>query len=274
MSISNGFLESAKKTFFEYRANAMQIFLKNPRGRSEKSLGTDEAKEVKKFVQDNNIFCVAHCSYLLNFAKDVSTDLWTLNSLIADLNKIKLLGGYGVVLHIGKYLGLDKDTAYKYLEKNINYIISKTSDSYIILENTAGQGTEIGYKFDELEFIYKNVLQKSPRIKFCFDTAHAYAAGYNLNTSRSTKDVFNEFDKKIGIKNISVIHFNNTKKDLDSRVDRHENLDTGLIPKEGLKEVIRIADTNHIPLILETPEKNGITHKQDLNILKTWIKNI
>lgn len=271
MSIAKGLLKAVKQTKEDYKANALQIFLKSPRSRAQKPLNPDEAAQVKKYVKNNKLFLVGHCSYLLNFAKDMSKDPWSIQSLISDLKRTYKLGGVGIVFHMGKTLDLKKEQAYKYLQKNLKKVLKKTQKEgiRIILENTAGQGSEMGCTFEDLKHLY-DLLGKNKRIRFCFDTAHAHSAGYNLSTKKAVKETFQEFNKIVGINKIALIHFNDSKKKLGSKVDRHENLGKGLINKVGLKEIIKIAKKKSIPLILETPQKGNKTHFDDLQTLKKW----
>lgn len=271
MSIAKGFLEAAKQTKENYKANALQIFLRSPRSRTEKPLDLDEAAQVKKYIKQNKIFLIGHCSYLLNFAKDIDKDPWPVQSLISDIKKIYQLGGIGVVSHMGKTLNLKKTQAYKYLQKNLKKVLKKTEKEgiWIILENTAGQGSEMGCTFEDLKYLY-DLLGKNKRIRFCFDTAHSFVSGYDLSTKKTVKETFNKFNKTIGLNKIALIHFNDSKKELGSKVDRHANLGDGLINKEGLKEIIKIAKRESIPLILETPEKGKKTHLDDLQTLRKW----
>ena len=305
MSISKGFLNAVKDVIEKYNSNALQIFLKSPQSLSFCSLKDDEAIKVKEYIEKNNVFLVGHCSYLLNFAKiqeykkedlyepnfdsdknTIKTELgisskkignWAVNSLVDDLSSIHKMGGYGVVLHIGKYVDLDKKVALSNVIKNIKQTIDninfKTKNSatpYIILENTAGQGTEIGSNFEELFEIY-NLLDRDKKIRFCIDTAHAYSSGYDLKNENVFYEFIEKFDKNIGIKNIGLFHFNDSKKELNSRVDRHESIGMGLIGDKALKHIADFAIKNTIPLIIETPDKE-VTHLEDINRIKSWYK--
>lgn len=304
-SISFGFLQAVKKTVEDYNSNALQIFLKSPQSLSFCSIKDDEASNTKDYVIKNNVFLVGHCSYLLNFAKiqsykredlyepnfdadkktiksklDLSSKKmgnWAVNSLVDDLFSIYKMGGYGVVLHIGKYVDIDKKVAIDNVVKNIKQTIdninfkTKSSSPYVILENTAGQGTEIGSNFEELLEIY-NLLGRDKKIKFCIDTAHAYSSGYDFKNEKSFYDFMDRFDKDIGLKNIGLFHFNDSKKELNSRVDRHESIGHGLIGEKSLKHIADFAIKNTIPLILETPDKE-VSHLEDINRVKSWYKS-
>ena len=301
-SIGFGFLQAVKKTVEDYNSNALQIFLKSPQSLSFCSIKDDEASNTKDYVVKNNVFLVGHCSYLLNFAKiqaykredlyepnfdtdkktiksklDLSSKKmgnWAVNSLVDDLFSIYKMGGYGVVLHIGKYVDIDKKVAIDNVVKNIKQTMNdidfktKNSSPYVILENTAGQGTEIGSNFEELLEIY-NLLGRDKKIKFCIDTAHAYSSGYDFKNEKSFYDFMDRFDKDIGLKNIGLFHFNDSKKELNSRVDRHESIGRGLIGEKSLKHIADFAIKNTIPLILETPDKE-VSHLEDINRIKSW----
>jgi deoxyribonuclease-4 len=274
MSIARGFVKAAEMTHEEYRTNAMQIFLKSPRGRHEKEISESDTAAFRSYCQSHAIrFVVAHCSYLLNFTHDMSKDIWPLDSLVSDLKNIHRLGGIGVVLHIGKYLELEAQAACRYLAVNIAEIMHRTAaeNNWVILENTAGQGTEIGWQLAELEKIFKEALQQHPRIRFCFDTAHAFAAGYDLRDAKGVAQVFGEFAARFDLDRLALIHFNDSLKDLGSRVDRHANLGQGKIGKEGMLAVARFAIEHKIPMILETPEDDKGSHLPDLEVLRGWL---
>lgn len=265
MSIAKGFVAAAKEAHEVFGANGMQIFMKSPRGRAKTKLTAEEAEEFKAYVEEIDFkFTVAHCSYLLNFAK--KGQKWALESLIDDLKAVEMLGGVGVVLHVGKHLDLEYEKAMKFLIPNLERVLEKTADlkAKIILENTAGQGTEMGRSFEELAEIRK-ALGGSKKVSICLDTCHSWAWGYDWADSGK---VFKEFDEILGVKNLECIHFNDATKERGSRVDRHANLGEGKM--KGLKSIVKWAGKNSIPLILETPERNGKTHLDDLKVMKGW----
>ncbi|PIP66170.1 hypothetical protein COW94_03075 [Candidatus Peregrinibacteria bacterium CG22_combo_CG10-13_8_21_14_all_44_10] len=269
MSISDGFVSAIRSAHDSLGANAMQIFLKSPRGRFKSKLTAEEAAEVKKYSAEVDFkYIVVHCSYLLNFAKDVSKDRWALDSLIDDLRGAEMIGASGVVLHVGKHLDLEYTNAFKLLIPNLKTVLAETSDlkAKIILENTAGQGTEMGRSFEEIAAIVEAL--KSDRVKACLDTCHSFAWGYDWSDSEA---VFEEFARVIGLDRLDVIHFNDSLKSRLSRVDRHANLDSGEIGGANLKSIAHAAGKHSVPIILETPERDGRTHVDDMKILKSWM---
>ncbi|MFA6528337.1 MAG: deoxyribonuclease IV [Candidatus Gracilibacteria bacterium] len=268
MSISGGFVGALKEAHASLGANAMQIFMKSPRGRAVTKLTREEANEFKDYARKIDFkFTVAHCSYLLNFAKPGAE--WALQSLVDDLKGVEMLGGKGVVLHVGKSLELSHSEAINFLIKNLKKVLKETDglNAKIILENTAGQGTEMGRSFEELFEIYE-VLGKDKRVGFCLDTCHSWAWGYDWTRPEL---VFKGFDRILDLKNLDLIHFNDAMKVRGSRVDRHANLGDGEIGEKALAEIAKFACKNSIPIILETPETKGKTHKDDIAVLQGFL---
>ena len=273
MSIAGGFAQAAKKTGEEYGCNAMQIFTKSPRSRQVKPIDPDDAEDFKDHCKHYNIqHVVAHSSYLLNFGKPIAQVQWALNDIKTDFKRLHQLGGHGVVLHIGKALEEDRQTAINNVIENAKIVIEETKDTGLdyILENTAGQGTEIGYRLDELGQIWKGLKGFSPRLRSCLDTAHIWAAGYDISTPKGAEQTLKEYDQLIGIDTLSCFHFNDSIKEMGSRVDRHGNIGKALIGLEGLKAIAHFAEKKSIPLILETPEKDGMTHFDDIKIVRSF----
>ncbi len=271
-SIAKGFCNSLKSIDL-IGGNAVQIFLKSPQGRASKPLDDKDAMDAFGFLKEKNMFLVGHCSYLLNFAKEFSDDPWAVESLIDDMKKIHRLGGAGVVLHIGKYVGMEKEIALENIKKSVGLVLEKTpKEVKVIFENTAGQGTEIGYRFEELSEIY-NLFSKEEkmRIGFCLDTCHSFAAGYDLRNKEGVKEWQATFDKLIGWEKVVCIHFNDAKKELASRVDRHQDIGFGFIGNDGLKEVAIVAKETNKPLILETTTEHESYDKQ-IDTIKRWVK--
>ena len=277
MSIAGGFAQAALKTGQEFGCNAMQIFTKSPRSRFVKPIDPQDAKEFKAYCAQYKIqHVVAHSSYLLNFGKPLAQVEWALKDILLDFERLHTLGGHGVVVHIGKSLEGDRAEAVRNVIENAKKIVDRTSHTNMeyILENTAGQGTEIGFQLEELGIIWKELQGFSPRLKSCLDTAHIWAAGYDISTPATVAKTLKTYDQLIGIKTLSCFHFNDSKKELASRVDRHENLGLGTIAIEGLKAIAQFASENSVPLILETPDgeikatAKGRSHLDDIKIVR------
>jgi len=271
MSIAGGFAQAALKTGEEFGCNAMQLFTKSPRSRMVKAIDPEDAELFKKYCKQYKIqHVVAHSSYLLNFGKPASEVPWALKDIVMDFDRLKSVGGHGVVVHIGKSLEGERAPAIRNVIENAKLIVDRTEKTGLqyILENTAGQGSEIGFQLEELGLIWKELKNFSPRIKSCLDTAHIWAAGYDIGTRKGAEETLKTYDQLIGIDTLSCFHFNDSKKLLGSRVDRHDNIGFGNIALPGLKAIAKFAEKHSIPMILETPEKDGKTHWDDIKKVK------
>ncbi len=266
-SIANGYAR-AFEAAAQDGATALQIFIKSPRGGQLREVTESEAAEVKKLnIRKQTEYGVIHASYLLNFAKKMPADSYPMKSLTEDLRSADKLELDGVVLHLGKTLGGDVAEAEEMYIKNIEraLVLTKNCRSKIILENTAGQGSEMGWRFDEFARVFRH-FKKYARVKICLDTQHAFAAGYEPGS------LIKEFDKYLGLKNIACLHFNDSKKLLGSRVDRHQDIGKGVIGELKLKNLIK--DLNKItrtslPLILETPEEH-LPYASQIKQIRSW----
>ncbi len=274
MSIAEGFGAAAQRAVDEYGANAMQIFTKNPRGRGVKPMAESDLSLYRSY-KSRLKFVVAHGSYLLNFGKPLSEIPWAEKDLLTDFERMEVLEGDGIVVHVGKAMGGDEQKAFQNITENAKISIEKTSKTGIgyFLENTAGQGSELGYKLEHLSKINKEMAPAGRRFKFCLDTAHLWAAGFNLSTSSSARKVLTEIEQAIGADKIACFHFNDSKKELGTRVDRHDNLGKGQIPLEGLSVVLNYAVEKSIPIILETPDKAPEDRQNDLIVLQRLNKS-
>ena len=155
------------------------------------------------------------------------------------------------------------------IARSINIVLGKTNGVTAVIENTAGQGSNLGYKFEHLAYIIDRVEDKS-RVGVCIDTCHTFAAGYDLTTLEAFNHTFSELDRIVGINYLKAMHLNDAKKALGSRVDRHDSLGTGFIPKDTFRFIMEDARFNNMPLILETP--NEELWAQEIGELKSWEK--
>lgn len=273
-SIANGY-KNAFSDAVSVGVSVIQIFSKNPMTARFRKVTKEESQEVEKFKTENSIkYAVIHASYLLNFARQLEENSFAIKSLTEDLYNADALGADGVILHSGKSLTIDKCEAEDNFVTNIKTVLEKTAglNAKIIIENTAGQGTEMGFLLQDLERVFKK-LGKNKRVRFCFDTAHAYGAGYNLNDTKSAEKVAEEIDKTIGMKNIACIHLNDSKKEIGSRVDRHEDIGHGHIGEAGLKSFVMAIFKKAgkpIPLILETPQGFD-TYEDQIKKVRGWL---
>ena len=217
----------------------------------------------KNIAEQNKQNIIIHSSYTLNIAQNWSEYSWWISQCIIEIKKAHQINAKYVVLHLGKSLDLDINIALNNMYSSLLYISNKLKEIpiMILLETSSGQGSEMCITLEELGKFMNKLLQNknkhiSDKFGICIDTCHIFNAGYNLNSSKDVNKYLKEFDKLIGIKNIKLIHLNNSKTELDSRLDRHDNLEYGKIKTEGIEEIIKFAKNLEIPLILETPDNH------------------
>ena len=190
--------------------------------------------------------------------------------VIEELLRCEQLGLDRLNFHPGSHLKkISEDDCLKIIAESINIALDKTHGVTAVLENTAGQGTNMGYRFEHLRTIIDLVEDKS-RVGVCIDTQHAFAAGYDLSTIDGYADTWRRFDEIIGFKYLSGMHLNDTKKGLASKVDRHETLGNGVLGADFFSFLMNDPRMDNIPLILETPDESIWT--QEIAWLKSLIK--
>lgn len=234
-------------------------------------------REFASILKKNNINVIVHASYTINIAQKWDEYSWWINQLILEINLASKIGAKFIVLHLGKSLDMDLNVALNNMYTSLVYVANKLNnidDIKILLETSSGQGSEMCLKLEDLSrFINKLLVHKNKKIseKFgiCIDTCHIFSAGYDINTHNDVLKYIKHFDKYIGIKNLKVLHLNNSKTELNSNKDRHDNLSHGHIRLEGLTEFIKLCFKLDVPIILETPDDYI---DEDLNIIRT-VKN-
>lgn len=265
VSIANG-LFNAFKEAEAIGCEAMQIFTKNSNQWFAKSLGATDIVKFKEEALRTKITAVAHDSYLINLASSANSLLEkSINGLTQELKRCDQLHIPYLVMHPGAHMKQGEEFGIKQVASSVNKIFDKNSFKVkILFETTAGQGTNLGYRFEQLRDI-KTLIAKQNKIGFCLDTCHIFAAGYDLRTKPAYEKTILEFDKICGLKNLFVIHINDSKKDLASRVDRHEQIGKGFLGQNAFKFLLNDKRLISIPKILETPYDG---RQNDLGILK------
>jgi len=268
MSIAGGFEKSLERGE-SIGCTAIQIFTKSGRQWAAKKISPKEADLFLAKLKDTPIkTVVAHASYLINIGSpDNTTAKKSINALADELDRCNILNIPYLVLHPGSRLDSDENECLQRISDNLNEAMSKTSGkTMLLLETMAGQGSSIGNTFEQLAFIRSKSEFKS-RVGVCLDTCHVFAAGYDFRTPALYKQMWQDFDAIIGKNHLKAIHLNDSKKELGSNVDRHEDIGKGKIGLEGFRLLINDKTLMHIPKILETPKKNGL--EEDVANIKT-----
>lgn len=269
-SISGGLHEAlleAKK----YGCNALQMFTKNSRAWKERGISPEEADLFEKTRLKCGIgTVVSHTSYLINLAApDLQNYTLSCKALESELERSSLLGIPYVVLHPGSHLGDGEKKGIGRIAKSINRIFEKKPDlkTRLLLETTAGQGTGLGHTFEQLgEMI--GMIDHPDKAGICLDTSHIFAAGYDIRKRSSYQRTIDEFHRIIGLDRLFVIHLNDTKKGLGSRVDRHEHIGKGEIGLEAFRLIMNDGRLAGIPKIIETPKTRGGKDWDKINLRK------
>jgi len=272
VSISGG-LDKAVIRAKEINCNTLQIFVKNPRGWKLRELSQEEINKTKDNIKNMDMKpLVVHSSYLINLASP-KNELWqkSLDVLIKEYIRASKIGAQYLVLHPGNHTGSGIKDGIKKVQIGLNKLLEKTKANgpMILLENVAGAGTAIGSKFEELYDIINGV-NNNDKIGICFDTCHAFAAGYNIKNKKYLDKTLAEFDRKIGLNKLKIIHINDSKNEYSSKKDEHAHIGEGKIGKDGFELIINHNLLKDIPFILETPQFEG----KDKDVELLWnLKN-
>ncbi len=271
-----GKLYEAPERAHKLGCNIMQIFSRNPQAWREGSLNPDDIKEFRYRQEKFSIkpFFI-HIPYLINLTSP-NPKLYkaSIEAYVEDLREASLLNADYIVTHMGSHKETSEESGIKRLTKALNTIIEKTGDikTGILLENTAGSGSWLGYKFAHQKKIINGIKNKE-RIGFCLDTAHAYLAGYDISTKSGLQDMLGEIDGAVGISRLKLVHLNDAKGELGSKHDRHDHIGKGGIGLEGMRRIINHPQLKNLPFILETPKKTEDDDAINLNMVKKLRNN-
>lgn len=240
-------------------ATAFALFTKNQRQWTAPELTQKEIDDFKRECAANGYTAaqiLAHDSYLINLGNpDPEARSKSVASFAHELKRCEQLGLTMLNFHPGSHLKqIETDECLRLIAEGINAGLSQTNGVTAVIENTAGQGSNLGFDFAHLKKIIDMVDDKS-RVGICIDTCHAFAAGYDLRTRDAYERTMDELDKTVGIAYLRGMHLNDAKKDLGSKVDRHESIGMGFIGEEAFRMIIEDHRTDNMPLILETPDE-------------------
>jgi deoxyribonuclease-4 len=269
MSIAGG-LSTAVERALRAGCTALQLFVKNNNQWNGKPLTDEDVATYKAAVSNANLGpIVVHTSYLINLAA-VDPDILARSraALQDELERCGRLGVAHLNLHPGAHMGAGVDAGIERIAESLNIVHGKTRDvaTKTVLETTAGQGSSIGHRFEELRGIIDRV-EARDRMAVCLDTCHVFAAGYDLSTEQGYEDTMRAFDEIIGLERLVAFHVNDSKKPLGSRVDRHDHIGKGLMSLEPFRCLMNDARFVDHPKILETPKSEDL--HEDIENLAT-----
>lgn len=255
-----GGLENAPLRAREIGATGFALFTKNQRQWFSKKLTEQEIAAFKEACTTAGYAPAAilpHDSYLINLGHPDADGLAkSREAFIDEMSRCEQLGLDRLNFHPGSHLQkITEEESLDRIAASINLALEKTRGVTAVIENTAGQGSNLGYRFEHLRYIIDRVEDKS-RVGFCIDTCHAFAAGYDLRTTAACDATFAELDKVVGLQYLRGMHLNDAMKPLGSRVDRHAPLGDGEIGQECFRYIAADARFDGIPLILETPDES------------------
>ena len=256
---ASGGLENAVRNAQAIGATAFALFTKNQRQWSAPPLSAAQIATFKAAMSEAGYTAaqvLPHDSYLINLGHPDSEGLdKSRAAFFEEMERCEQLGLDRLNFHPGSHLKrISEEESLNRIAESINMALQRTSNVTAVLENTAGQGSNLGYRFEQLAYIIERVEDKS-RVGVCIDTCHAFAAGYDLRTTEACERTFAEFERIIGFKYLRGMHLNDAMRPLESRVDRHSSLGVGEIGTDCFRYIASDARFDNIPLILETPNE-------------------
>jgi deoxyribonuclease IV len=268
--VGNAFLEGKKVD-----CDAIQIFTKSSRQWASRPYTKEEIEQFHVNRKETGIgTVVAHDSYLLNLGSpDTALRTRSVAAFIDELERCEILGVTNLIAHPGAHVGAGELDGIKTIAKSLDEV-HRACRGYrvkVTLEITAGQGSNLGYRFEQIGHMI-DATRESERLRVCFDTEHAFAAGYDIRTRDGYERTFGEFDEVIGIKLLAAFHLNDSKKEFNSRVDRHEHIGKGHIGIEAFRMLINDRRFWGLPMCLETPKGPDLKEdRENLALLRSLI---
>jgi deoxyribonuclease-4 len=269
-----GGVENAPENAYNLEATAFAVFTKNQRQWLAKPLTQESIAAFKTNCKKYGYAphqILPHDSYLINLGHPEKEALQkSRDAFLDEFQRCEQLGLDRINFHPGSHLKkTSEERCLTTIAESINWVLEQTSEIIAVIENTAGQGSNLGFSFYQLQSIINQVEDKS-RVGVCIDTCHAWSAGYDFKTKAGFEKVFKEFEEVIGFEYLKGMHLNDSKKELGSRVDRHDSLGAGTIGLELFECIMNDSRFDGIPMVLETPDSN--IWSQEIQLLKKMQK--
>jgi len=272
MSISGG-VEKSISRGHDLGCETIQIFSKNQRQWKSPNLSDGAAERFRQARQKLSIKNVAiHDSYLINLAHPDPEQLQkSRDAFFDEMERAEKLGVEFLIFHPGSHMNTSEENGIRRIAGSLNDVLARFPDSRVqlLLETTSGSGHHLGCRFEQLAAILSRV-HKKDRVGVCFDTAHVFAAGYDIRDERAYEDTMDQFQRTIGLGRLQAFHLNDSKNDLGSRVDRHENIGMGFLGELPFRCLVNDSRFRNVPMILETPEGEKY-YKKNLTLLKSFM---
>ena len=264
-----GSLEEA----LSYNANTFMFYTGAPQNTMRYEIDDELTKKAYEMMKDNNILLdkiIVHAPYIINLANpDVEKHNFAISFLKQEVSRCEILGIKNMVLHPGSHVGIGIEEGIKQIVDGLNKVLEEDGSVCILLETMAGKGSEVGFDFQQISDIIKQI-KKKELIGVCMDTCHIHDSGYDLN---DFDKVLDEFDKIVGLKYVKCIHINDSKNPCGAKKDRHENIGKGYIGLDNLIKVIYNKRLDNIPKILETPYINEVApYKEEIELIRKYEK--
>jgi deoxyribonuclease-4 len=276
MSIAGG-VDLALQRGRSIHCNAVQLFVQNRNQWKARPLRRGEVAAFRAGIGDFAPgFIIAHSIYLINLASpDVAIRKKSIRGFLVEMRRAERLRIPYIVLHPGSHRGAGERWGVETIIENLNHVLEKTAGDEIsvLLETTAGQGNSIGHTFEQLASIVSGI-ELQGRIGICFDTCHAFAAGYDIRSKKAYRETFRRFDDLIGLDRLRAFHLNDSLKELGSRVDRHTHIGKGHLGVAAFRNLVNDERFFDRPMILETPKGPDMEEDiQNLKILRSLRKS-
>lgn len=272
VSISGG-VEKSFSRGEELGCDTIQIFSKNQRQWKVSPLSEESLEAFQEAFQKSQIQqVVIHDSYLINLASPDHDGLKkSRDAFLDEMVRADQLSVPYLVFHPGSHMKTGEEEGIHRIAESLNWVLDNHSEGKVclLLETTAGQGDHLGYRFEQLEKII-SLVDAKVRIGVCYDTAHSFEAGYDIRTKKEYEQTFFHFDNVVGLDRIEVFHLNDSKSDLGSRIDRHEQIGLGMLGLDAFRFLVNDIRFRNHPMILETPE-GEVYYKKNLELLRSLI---
>lgn len=271
MSTAGG-LHKALDLGQEAGCSTIQLFVKNNKSWQAPALTDDQIETFRSRQETTGINpLVCHAGYLINLAAPEEDKLkQSRESMLDEMGRCAALEIDYIVVHPGSHKKTGEDEGMSRVAQSLDWLFERHEAELprILLETTAGQGSNLGYTFEQLAVMIDRS-ENSEEIGVCLDTCHVFAAGYELRSEEGYEETIEAFESALGIEKLNVFHFNDSQHELDSRRDRHDHIGNGRIGMSGFRNIVRDERVNSLPIILETPKEDGVAADvENMMILK------